>query len=184
MPDGKRIARRSRQVQSSSKTRRLYVRRIFLCLTLAAVAACESTTDPFGGFITGGGGAITAAQASGNWSFTVTRTTLFPCTNALISAQAIATHIDVLSDGTVNTTSSWTNPISGAVEPLDGSVTLSNGLVDFTLSVNTSTAMELTGTMSSAGTFTVGTLRDPAPGSFQVFGTDGCQYTVSGVKTS
>jgi hypothetical protein len=70
------------------------------------------------------------------------------------------------------------------VEPLDGVVNLTNGLVDFTLSVNSSTAMELTGTMASAGTFGAGTLRDPAPGSFQVFGTDGCQYTASGVKTS
>jgi hypothetical protein len=160
------------------------VRRIFVCLALAVVTGCEGTTDPFGGIISGGGGAVTAAQASGNWSFTVQRTTTFPCTSALTSGQAIATHIDVLGDGTVNTTSSWANPVSGGVEPLDGVVTLSNGLVDFTLSVNTSTAMELTGTMSSAGTFTVGTLRDPAPGSFQVFGTDGCQYTVSGVKTS
>jgi hypothetical protein len=160
------------------------VRRIFVCLTLAVVTACEGTTDPFGGVISGGGGAVTAAQASGNWSFTVQRTTTFPCTSALTSGQAIATHIDVLSDGTVNTTSSWFNPVSSGAEPLDGVVTLSNGLVDLTLSVNTSTAMELTGTMSSAGTFTVGTLRDPAPGSFQVFGADGCQYTVSGVKTS
>jgi len=44
--------------------------------------------------------------------------------------------------------------------------------------------MELTGTMSSGGTFTGGTLRDPAPGFFQVFGTDGCQYTATGLKTS
>lgn len=160
------------------------MRRIFLCLTLAVVTACESTTDPFGGFITGGGGAITAAQASGNWTFTVQRTTTFPCTSALTSGQSIATNIAVLSDGSVSSASSWANPVSGGVEPLDGVVTLSNGLADFTLSVNSSTAMELTGTMSSAGTFTVGALRDPAPGSFQVFGTDGCQYTVSGVKTS
>ena len=160
------------------------MRRVLLCLTLAVVAACEGTTDPFGGIITGGGGAITAAQASGNWSFTIQRTTTFPCTSALTNGQTIATNMAVLSDGSVSTTSSWANPVSGVVEPLDGVVTLSNGLVDFTLSVNGSSAMELTGTMSSAGTFTVGTLRDPAPGSFQVFGTDGCQYTVSGVKTS
>jgi hypothetical protein len=160
------------------------VRRIFLCLSLTVLAACEGTTDPFGGIIEGGGGAVTAAQASGNWTFTVQRTTTFPCTSALASGQTIAAHTDVLSDGSLNTSSSWANPISSGVEPLDGAITLSNGLVDFTLSINASTAMELTGTMSSAGTFSVGTLRDPAPGSFQVFGTDGCQYTVSGVKTS
>ncbi|MGH9419186.1 MAG: hypothetical protein ACRD3J_04370 [Thermoanaerobaculia bacterium] len=160
------------------------MRRIFLCLTLAVFTACESTTDPFGGIIEGGGGAITAAQASGNWTFTVQRTTTFPCTAALTSGQSIATNIAVLSDGSLSTTSSWANPVSSGVEALDGVVSLSNGLVDFMLSVNTSTAMELTGTMSSAGTFSVGTLRDPAPGSFQVFGSDGCQYTATGVKTS
>ena len=160
------------------------MRRILLCLTLATVAACEGTTDPFGGIITGGGGAITAAQASGNWSFTLQRTTTFPCTSALANGQVIATRVDVLSDGSLNTTSSWLDPIAGVVEPLDGAVTLSNGLVAFTLSVSASRAMELTGTMSSAGTFTAGTLRDPAPGFFQVYGTDGCQYTVSGLKTS
>jgi hypothetical protein len=161
------------------------VRRILLCLTLLVVTACESTTDPFGGVIIGGGGAVTAAQASGNWSFTVQRTTTFPCTSALANGQAIATHIDVLSNGSLNTTSTWLNPVgSGAVEPMAGAVTLSNGIAALTLSINASTAMELTGTMSSGGTFTAGTLRDPAPGSFQVFGSDGCQYTVTGVKTS
>ena len=128
---------------------------------------------------------MTAAQASGNWSVTVQRTTTFPCTSALASGQTIITHVDVLSDGSLNTTSIWFNPVgSGAVEPMSGAVALSNGIADFTLSINTSTAMELTGTMSSGGTFTTGTLRDPAPGFFQVFGTDGCQYTVTGVKTS
>lgn len=160
------------------------MRRISLCLTLALLTACESTTDPFGGFIEGGGGAITAAQASGNWSFTVQRTTTFPCTSALTSGQTIATHVDVLSDGSLSSSSSWANPLSSAVEPLAGALNLTNGLVDFTLSLNSSSAMELTGTMSSAGAFTAGTLRDPAPGSFQVFGTDGCQYTVTGIKTS
>lgn len=160
------------------------MRRLLLCLTLVAVTACEGTTDPFGGIITGGGGAITPAQASGNWSFALQRTATFPCTSALANGQVIVAHVDVLSDGSLNTTSTWLNPISSAVEPLDGAVTLTNGVVGFTFSISTSTAMELTGTMSSAGTFTGGTLRDPAPGFFQVFGTDGCQYSVTGVKTS
>ncbi len=160
------------------------MRRICLCLILVVVAACEGTTDPFGGIITGGGGAITAAQASGNWSFTLQRTTTFPCTSALANGQVIGTRVDVLSDGSLNTTSSWLDPIAGVVEPMGGAVSLTNGLVVFTLSVSSSRAMELTGTMSSAGTFTAGTLRDPAPGFFQVYGTDGCQYTVSGLKTS
>lgn len=160
------------------------MRRVFLCLTLAAVTACESTTDPFGGIISGGGGAITAAQASGDWSFTVQRTTLFPCTSALANGQTIATHIDVLSDGSLNTTSTWLNPVApGVVESMAGAVTLSSGIADFTLSINASTVMELTGTMSSGGTFTAGRLQDPDPGFSQVFGSDGCQYTVTGVKT-
>lgn len=161
------------------------MRRTLLCLTLVVVTACENSTDPFGGVIIGGGGAVTAADASGNWLFTVQRTTTFPCTSALANGQSIATHIDVLSAGSLNSTSTWFNPVgSGAVEPMAGTVTLSNGIVDFILSTNGSTAMELTGTMSSGGTFTAGTLRDPSPGSFQVFGSDGCQYTVTGVKTS
>jgi hypothetical protein len=161
------------------------VRRILLCLALVVATSCENSTDPFGGVIIGGGGAVTAAQVSGNWLFTVQRTTTFPCTSALANGQSIATHVDVLSAGSLNTTSIWFNPVgSGAVEPMAGTVTLSNGIVDFILSINSSTAMELTGTMSSGGTFTAGTLRDPSPGSFQVFGSDGCQYTVTGVKTS
>jgi hypothetical protein len=43
--------------------------------------------------------------------------------------------------------------------------------------------MELQGTMSAAGSFT-GTLTDPAAGFSQVFGTGGCEYTASGIKTS
>jgi hypothetical protein len=160
------------------------VRRTFLCLSLIVIAACEGTTDPFGGIITGGGGAVTAAQASGNWSFTIQRTTTFPCTSALTSGQAIAAHVDVLSDGTLNTSSSWFNPISSVVDPMSGSIALSSGISDFTLSLNGSAAMELAGTISSTGAFTAGILRDPAPGFFQVFGSDGCQYTVTGVKTS
>jgi hypothetical protein len=160
------------------------VRRTFLCLSLLVIAACEGTTDPFGGIITGGGGAITAAQASGNWSFAIQRTTTFPCTSALSSGQVITTHVDVLSDGTLNTTSSWLNPVSSAVDPMSGFIALGTGISDFTLSLNGSTAMELSGTMSSTGAFTVGILRDPSPGFFQVFGSDGCQYTVTGVKTS
>lgn len=161
------------------------MRRIFLCLTLMTlVSACENSTDPLGGIITGGGGAVTPAQAGGNWSFTLQRTTTFACTSALASGQVITTHVDVLTDGSLSTASSWLNPLNGAVEPLGGAVALTNGVVDFTFSVSSTTAMELTGTMSAGGSFTGGALRDPGPGFFQVFGTGGCQYSVTGVKTS
>jgi hypothetical protein len=42
--------------------------------------------------------------------------------------------------------------------------------------------MELLGTMTASGTLT-GTLRDPEAGFTQVFGTGGCEYTASGIKT-
>ncbi len=164
------------------------MRRIVLCLTLMVlVAACENSTDPFGGIITGGGGAVTPAQATGNWSFTVQRTTGLPCTSALASGQVITAHLDVLSTGVLSAASFWANPVTGASQqPLSGAVTLSNGLTDITFSTPSASgtaAMELTGTLSAGGALTGGVLTDPAPGFFQVFGTDGCRYSVTGVKT-
>jgi hypothetical protein len=147
---------------------------------------CENATDPFGGFV-GGGGAISQAQASGNWVFTVQRTTTFPaCTNPLADGSAITTHLDVLTDGSLGTSSSWLNPISSVVHPLRGSVNLTNGasILHFSApSVSASAQMELQGTMTASGGLT-GTLRDPEPGFSQMFGTGGCEYSVSGIKTS
>jgi hypothetical protein len=155
--------------------------------TILLLAACESSANPLEG-VFGGGGPITPAQATGNWSFTVQRTTTLPCTTApLADGQVITAHLDVLSDGTVATTSSWVKPVSGAVEPLTGSVTLTTGSTDLTFAapdVSSTAAMELRGTMTSAGTVTGGTLTDPAPGFTQVFGTGGCEYTATGTKTS
>jgi hypothetical protein len=151
-------------------------------------AGCENSTNPLGGFI-GGGGAVTATQATGNWSFAVTRTTTFPaCTNPLADGTSITAHIDVLSDGTLATaTSTWRNPISASFQPLTGFVDLTNGAstLHFAAPAVRGTAqMELLGTMTSSGGFTGGTLRDPEPGFTQVFGTGGCEYSVSGIKTS
>src|SRR4026207_1428340 len=65
--------------RSSNTTRRLHVRQILLCLSLLFfVSACETTTDPFFGF--GGTPGLTQAQASGNWSFTLQRTSTLGCT--------------------------------------------------------------------------------------------------------
>lgn len=163
------------------------MRRLVLCLTtIVLFGACETSTDPFGGFINGGG-AITQAQATGNWSFAVQRTTTFPaCTNPLADGSAIAAHMNVGTDGVLAGTSSWVNPISGAVQALSGSVDLTNGasILHFAAPAVRSTAqMEITGTMTASGTFT-GTLRDPEPGFSQVFGTGGCEYSVGGIKTS
>lgn len=159
------------------------MRPILSCLSLLLfVAACESSTDPFIGF--GGGPGITQAQATGNWSFTVQRTSTLGCTTgSLANGQTLTATLDVQSSGTLATTSSWQNPPTTLVRPLSGSINLGTGSTDLFMSASSgsSAAMELQGTMTSNATFT-GTLTDPAPGSFQVFGA--CGYTVTGSKTS
>lgn len=149
------------------------------------LAACENSADPLSGFL-GGGGSLTQTQASGNWSFTLTKTTTLACTGALAD-QVVTAHLDVQTDGTlIGTTSTWQNPLSTAAEPLTGSVRLSDGFSDLIFrdpAVASNAAMEFRGTMTANGSLT-GTLTDPAPGFSQVFGTDGCQYTVTGSKTS
>jgi hypothetical protein len=171
------------RAQSNNTPRRHYVRAAILCLTLLVLlSACENSTDPFIGF--GGDGAITATQAGGNWSFTVQRTSTLGCTSgSLANGQALTAHLDVLADGTVVTaTSTWQRPPETLVRPLSGVITLSTGFASLFMaaSAGSSAAMELRGTMTSAGAFT-GTLTDPAPGSFQVFGA--CSYSASGTKT-
>lgn len=160
------------------------MRRFVLSLTaFILLVSCENSADPLSGIFGGGGGAITQAQASGNWSITVTRTTTLACSGALADGQVITVHADVLAGGTLSTTTStWLNPISGTVQALTGSVRFSDGFTDFTFTAPTSAGMELRGTMTGGGALT-GTLTDPAAGLSQVFGTDGCQYTVTGTKT-
>jgi hypothetical protein len=160
------------------------VRRTLFCLILLfSIAACETSTDPFIGF--GGGSGLTAAQADGNWSFTVTRTSSLGCTGgSLTNGQVVTASVDVLTDGTISSsTSSWQGPGSTLVRPLSGSVNLSTGFADIIMSASSGStaAMELRGTMTTNGSFS-GTLTDPAPGSFQVFGA--CSYTATGTRTS
>jgi hypothetical protein len=161
------------------------VRRLVLCLTaIVLFGACETSTNPLDGLL-GGGGALTQAQATGNWSLTVQGTTTFPaCTNPLANGSVITAHLDAGTDGVLSATSSWLNPISAVVLPLTGSVNLTNGATDLHFAGGTGSAqMELLGTMTASGTLS-GTLRDPEPGFTQVFGTGGCEYTVNGVRTS
>lgn len=161
------------------------MKRLVLCLTgIALLGACETSTNPLDGLL-GGGGALTQAQATGNWSLTVQGTTTFPaCTNPLANGSVITARLDVGTDGVLSGTSSWLNPISAVVLPLTGSVNLTNGATDLHFAGGTSSAqMELLGTMTASGTLS-GTLRDPEPGFTQVFGTGGCEYTVNGVRTS
>jgi hypothetical protein len=159
------------------------VRPITLALTLLVLtSACENTNDPFLFGQGGGGGAITQAQATGNWSFTVTKTIGTTCSaGALIDGSVLTAHLDVGADGTVNSsTSTWRSP-SGLVFPLSGSVTLGDGHTDLHLNGGSQIGVELIGTSFAGGTFT-GTLSDPDPGSFPMFGTGACQYTTTGAK--
>jgi hypothetical protein len=150
---------------------------------MMALTACETSTDPLDGIINGGG-SITPAEASGNWTFTLQRTTNFPCSGALASGQSLPVFLDVLNDGSVGNTSSWQNPVSGAVQAVSGSVGLSNGAMQLTFDAGGGRAMELTsGTMTAAGAITGGTISDPSAGFAQVFGTDACQYSVTAIKT-
>lgn len=156
---------------------------VVLCLSLLiSIAGCENSTSPFIGF--GGGTGVTQSQATGNWSFTLTRTSTLGCTSgSLADGQVLTAHLDVQADGTLAAaTSSWQNPPTTVVRPLTGAVNFTSGFTDLFLSptAGSSAAMELRGTMTSAGSFS-GTLTDPAPGSFQVFGA--CSYTVTGIKS-
>jgi hypothetical protein len=160
------------------------VRRLVVCLSIIALCgACENSANPLDGLL-GGGGALTQAQATGNWSLTVQGTTTFPaCANPLANGSVITAHLDVGTDGVLSGTSSWLNPISTTVLVLTGSVSLSNGSTDLHFAGGSSgSQMELLGTMTASGTLT-GTLRDPEAGFTQVFGTGGCEYTASGIKT-
>lgn len=166
------------------------MKRILRTVALAAlVTGCEASTDPLGG-VGGpgpGGGAITQAQASGDWSFTLRRTTTLSCTGgSLPDNQVIFAHLDVINNGTLTTaTSTWRASPSATVRALAGTLRFNDGFANLTLyasATNTSSGMELRGTLTAAGSFT-GTLTDPAPGLTPLFSGNGCEYTATGVKT-
>ena len=161
------------------------MRHIVLCLTLlVSVAGCENSTDPFIGF--GGGGGLSQAEAAGNWSFTLHPSTTPACASgSLADGQVLTAHLDVLADGSVvPATSFWQNPPTTVVRPISagGFITLSSGITDLFLAASTGSGseMELRGTMRSGGSFS-GTVSDPNPGRFPVFGA--CAYTTTGIKT-
>src|SRR4051794_41249884 len=129
---------------------------MLVCVSLLFVlSACENTSDPLGGFGgDGGGGAVTQADAGGNWSLTVRRTSTLACTGgSLADGQVLTAHLDVLTGGSLNApTSSWQNPPNTSVRPLSGSVRFSDGLTDLIMtssSANTTSGMELRGTISA-----------------------------------
>ena len=163
------------------------MRPIALALTLLVLGtACENSNDPFlFGIGGGGGGAITQTEASGDWSFTVRKTTTLPCTGgSLADGSILSAHLDVLTDGTLNTsTSSWQHPPTAAFFPLTGTVSLSTGAADliFSAGSGSGSGMELRGTIGATGTFT-GTLTDPGAGLSPMFSAGGCEYSTSGTK--
>jgi hypothetical protein len=166
------------------------MKRILLSAALAIVlTACEGTTEPFGGVGGGGGGsgAITQAQASGDWSITLRRTTTLACSGgSLPENQVLLLHLDVVNNGTLTTaTSTWRASPSATVRALAGTVNFTTGATNLTLfasATNTTSGMELIGTLRAAGTFT-GTVVDPAAGLTPVFSGNGCEYTATGVRT-
>jgi hypothetical protein len=166
------------------------MKRILLSVALAtALTACEGTTDPFGGVGGGGGGsgAITQAQASGDWSVTLRRTTTLSCSGgSLPENQVLLLHLDVVNNGTLTTaTSTWRASPSATVRALAGTVNFTSGATNLTLfasATNATSGMELTGTLTAGGTFT-GTVVDPAAGLTPVFSGNGCEYTATGVRT-
>lgn len=165
------------------------MKRIALGIALVAVVTgCEASTDPIDGVGNNGpdGGAVTQAQATGDWTFTLQRTATLACgTGSLPSNQPIFAHLDVLTNGTLTTsTSLWQTSLAAPVRPLAGTLRFTDGFANLTLfasSTNTSSGMELRGTITSTGTFN-GTATDPAPGLNPVFSSTGCAYTATGVK--
>jgi hypothetical protein len=159
-----------------------------LVLLFLFASACETTSDPLDGIGgTGGGGTVTQAQAAGNWSISLRRTTTLACGGgSLADGQILTAHFDVLTDGTLSgTTSTWLSPSSSVVRPLSGAVRLTDGVTNvffFASSGNSSSAMELRGNVTSTGTMT-GTLTDPAAGFTPVFSVGGCEYVVTGTRT-
>ncbi len=164
------------------------MKRILYTVALTAlVTGCEASTDPLGGVggLGPGGGAITQAEASGDWSFTLRRTTASCSSGSLPDNQVILALLDVINNGTLTTsTSSWRTSPGTTVRGLDGTLRFTDGIGNLILRGSTAnTGMELRGTLTSAGAFT-GTVSDPAAGLFPVFGSGLCEYTATGVKTS
>ncbi len=162
-------------------------RTLFSGVLIALLAACELSTDPLPG-VGGppGGGAITQTQASGSWSLALRRTTTLACTGgSLPDNQVIIAVLDFTTAGLATVNSTWQAPPSTIIRSIAGSVSFTTGLTSLTLfaSGTTASGMELDGTLAAAGTFT-GTLTDPAPGLVPVFTTTGCEYTVTGTRTS
>jgi hypothetical protein len=159
---------------------------LFVAALTGVVTACEVSTDPLPG-VGGppGGAAISQTQASGNWSLVLRRTTTLACTGgSLPDNQALVTRLDFSTGGLATAASTWQAPPSSPGS-IAGSASFTTGFANLTLFApgSASSGMELRGTLTAGGTFT-GTLTDPAPGLIPVFTTTGCEYTVTGTKTS
>ncbi|HWL38794.1 MAG TPA: hypothetical protein VNO75_01035 [Gemmatimonadaceae bacterium] len=150
---------------------------------IASITACEASTDPIDGIGGGGpgGGAVTPAQISGNWSFALDRTTATCPAGSLPDNQVILADLDVLTTGLMTGTSTW-QASPGPDRSLEGGLNLATGVGSLILRGSAAgTAMELEGTFTADGDFD-GTLRDPRAGSLPVFSSGSCQYNATGDK--
>lgn len=158
---------------------------VFFLTALVLTAACETSSDTIIGITGNPGGALTQAQAAGNWSFSLRKTSTLPCTGgSLADGQVITANLVVQSDGTVSATSSWANGTSTSNGPVTGRITLTDGTTDLTMAagLGNSSAMEMRGAMGPSGSFS-GTLTDPAAGFTPMFSSGGCEYNATGTKT-
>lgn len=162
----------------------------YVAAMTALLAGCEASTDPLDGVGGGppGGTGITQAQATGDWAFTLDRTTTTCPSGSLPDNQVLLAHLDVISNGSttgslLGTTSGWSASPSTTVRGLDGTLRFNDGFGNLILRGSTNgTGMELRGTFRSGGGFT-GTVSDPAAGLLPVFGGGACAYNATGVKT-
>ena len=163
---------------------------LYVAATMLLLTGCEASTDPLDG-VGGGpppGGAITQAQATGDWTFTLDRTSATCSAGSLPDNQVLITHLDVINSGSntgslLGTTSGWRASPSTFVRGLDGTLRFTDGFGNLILrGTAAGTGMELRGTFTSAGGFT-GTVSDPAAGLLPVFGSGACAYNAAGVKT-
>ena len=168
------------------------MRRILYAMAMTALlGGCEASTDPLDGVGGGppGSGAITQAQATGDWTFTLDRTSASCSAGSLPDNQVLVAHLDVISNGgntgsLLGTTSGWSAFPSTTVRGLDGTLRFNDGFGNLILrGTANGTGMELRGTFTSTGSFS-GTVSDPAAGLLPVFGSGACSYNAAGVKTS
>lgn len=126
---------------------------------------------------------VTAAQASGAWTFTLTPISGSCAGGGLPAVSTFQATLDFGADGKIVSEGSfWKRTSTSAAGQLTGSVQLTTGLASLTFLGSTSAVgAQLTGAMSAAGSFT-GQLKDPATGLAALFAGAPCEYNVTGAR--